>query len=197
RIRHGSCERASSARSIPARNDRDAEAARRRLRIQRKGRSCIHGAGCRVRNRKRRGPQFHSGIQNSKVVPAALIRKMSVETAQIWLTQYQRALRFVLPYWKRLAGVTLIGLLATAIGLAQPYFSKLLIVSALLRRDMRALVWVAGLMAGFTIAGFVLNIISSYQYVRISAQLLFEIRLPGYWRFTRGFTRFLGGVGVR
>jgi ATP-binding cassette subfamily B protein len=78
---------------------------------------------------------------------------MSVETAQIWLTQYQRALRFVLPYWKRLAGVTLIGLLATAIGLAQPYFSKLLIDSALLRRDMRALVWVAGLMAGFTIAG--------------------------------------------
>ena len=54
-------------------------------------------------------------------------------------------------------------------GLAQPYFSKLLIDSALLRRDMRALVWVAGLMAGFTIAGFVLNIISSYQYVRISA----------------------------
>jgi ATP-binding cassette subfamily B protein len=105
---------------------------------------------------------------------------MSVETAQIWLTQYQRALRFVLPYWKRLAGVTLIGLLATAIGLAQPYFSKLLIDSALLRRDMRALVWVAGLMAGFTIAGFVLNIISSYQYVRISAQLLFEIRLAVY-----------------
>ena len=105
---------------------------------------------------------------------------MSLETAQIWLTQYQRALRFVLPYWKRLAGVTLIGLLATAIGLAQPYFSKLLIDSALLRRDMRALVWVAGLMAGFTIAGFVLNIISSYQYVRISAQLLFEIRLAVY-----------------
>ena len=105
---------------------------------------------------------------------------MSVETARIWLKQYQRALRFVLPYWKRLAGVTLIGLLATAIGLAQPYFSKLLIDSALLRRDMRALVWVAGLMAGFTIAGFVLNIISSYQYVRISAQLLFEIRLAVY-----------------
>jgi hypothetical protein len=65
---------------------------------------------------------------------------MSVETAQIWLKQYQRALRFVLPHWKRLAGVTLIGLFATAIGLAQPYFSKLLIDSALLRRDMRALV---------------------------------------------------------
>jgi ATP-binding cassette subfamily B protein len=105
---------------------------------------------------------------------------MSVEAARIWLNQYQRALRFVLPYWKRLAGVTLLGLIATGTGLMQPYFSKLLIDSALLRRDMRALIWVAGLMAGFTIAGFILNILSSYQYVRISAQLLFEIRLAVY-----------------
>src|SRR5437773_12034612 len=70
--------------------------------------------------------------------------------------------------------------MATGVGLVQPYFSKLLIDSALLRRDMRALVWVAGLMAAFTIAGFVLNIISSYQYVRISAHLLFEMRLTLY-----------------
>jgi hypothetical protein len=40
-----------------------------------KGRSCVHGTGGRVRNRKCRGPQFHSGIQNSKIVPAALITK--------------------------------------------------------------------------------------------------------------------------
>ena len=70
--------------------------------------------------------------------------------------------------------------MATGVGLTQPYFSKLLIDSALLRRDMNALVWVAGLMAGFTIAGFVLNIVSSYQYVRISAHLLFEMRLALY-----------------
>ena len=76
--------------------------------------------------------------------------------------------------------MTLVGLMATGVGLVQPYFSKLLIDSALLRRDMRALVWVAGLMAAFTIAGFVLNIISSYQYVRISAHLLFEMRLTLY-----------------
>src|SRR5215813_15654825 len=105
---------------------------------------------------------------------------MPVEAARIWLNQYERALRFVLPYWKRLAGVTLVGLIATGTGLMQPYFSKLLIDSALLRRDLRALIWVAGLMASFTIAGFILNIISSYQYVRISAQLLFEIRLAVY-----------------
>jgi ATP-binding cassette, subfamily B, bacterial len=103
-----------------------------------------------------------------------------MERTRIWLHQYQRALGFVLPYWKRLAGVTFLGLIATSIGLTQPYFSKLLIDSALLRRDMRALVWIAGLMAGFTIGGFVLNIVSSYQYVRLSAQLLFDIRLAVY-----------------
>jgi len=105
---------------------------------------------------------------------------MPAGSTRIWLRQYGRALRFVLPYSKRLAAVTLVGLMATSVGLVQPYFSKLLIDSALLRRDMRALVWVAGLMAGCTIAGFVLNIISSYQYVRISAHLLFEMRLTLY-----------------
>jgi len=46
------------------------------------------------------------------------------------------ARRFVFRYWKRLAGIALVGLMATGIGLAQPYFSKLLIDSALLRGDM-------------------------------------------------------------
>lgn len=105
---------------------------------------------------------------------------MPVETTGTWLRQYGRALRFVLPYTKRLAAVTLVGMIATGLSLAQPYFSKLLIDSALLRRDMRALLWVAGLMASFTIAGFVLNIVSSYQYVKISAHLLFDMRLALY-----------------
>src|SRR2546422_5709801 len=109
-----------------------------------------------------------------------MIPTMSNGTRGIWFRQYGRALRFLLPYSKRLAAVTLVGLMATGVGLVQPYFSKLLIDSALLRRDMRALLWVAGLMAAFTIAGFVLNIVSSYQYVRISAHLLFEMRLALY-----------------
>src|SRR5207237_8261802 len=81
---------------------------------------------------------------------------------------------------RQLAGATLMGLMSPATGRRQPYFSKLLIDAPLARLDMRALVWVAGLMAGFTIAGFVLNIVSSYQYVRISAHLLFELRLRLY-----------------
>jgi ATP-binding cassette subfamily B protein len=124
---------------------------------------------------------------------ASIKKKAQAETVRIWFNQYQRALGFVLPYWKRLVGVTLVGLMATGIGLMQPYFSKLLIDSALLRRDLRALIWVAGLMAGFTIAGFVLNIVSSYQYVRISAHLLFEIRLVVYRHLQKCSPRFWAG----
>jgi ATP-binding cassette, subfamily B, bacterial len=105
---------------------------------------------------------------------------MPAETTRIWFKQYRRALRFLLPYSRQLAAVTLIGLAATGTGLMQPYFSKLLIDSALFRRDMRALFWVAGMMAILTIAGFVLNIVSSYQYVKVSARLLFEMRLALY-----------------
>ena len=118
---------------------------------------------------------------------------MPGESTRTWFTQYRRALGFVAPYYKRLALVTLVGAAATGIGLAQPYFSKLLIDSALLRRDMRALILIAGLMAGFTIAGFVLNIVSSYQYVRISASLLFDIRLVLYRHLQACSPRFWAG----
>jgi len=107
-----------------------------------------------------------------------------------WFGQYRRALRFVVPYSRQLLVVTLIGAVATGLGLLQPYFSKLLIDSALLRRDMRALFWIAGLMAGFTIAGFALNIVSSYQYVRISANLLFDMRLALYQHLQACSPRF-------
>ncbi|MBV9506625.1 MAG: ABC transporter ATP-binding protein [Acidobacteriia bacterium] len=105
---------------------------------------------------------------------------MQNNTQITWFGQYRRALRFVAPYFPQLTVVTMIGGIATGLGLLQPYFSKLLIDSALLRRDLHALFWIAGMMAGFTIAGFALNIVSSYHYVRISANLLFDMRLALY-----------------
>jgi len=101
-------------------------------------------------------------------------------TLGIPLAQYCRALHFVRPYAGRLVVVTLIGLFATGVGLWQPYFSKLLIDEALMRHDFQKLVLVAALMAVVTIGGFALNIISSYQYVRVSAQILFDMRLALY-----------------
>lgn len=93
---------------------------------------------------------------------------------------YARALRFVVPYWPRLVLVLLAGVAATSFGLLQPYISKLLIDDALLKRNWHMLLVVSGLMLGVTVVGFALNILSSYQYVRVSATVLFDMRLALY-----------------
>jgi ATP-binding cassette, subfamily B, bacterial len=96
------------------------------------------------------------------------------------LDGYRRALKFIVPYWPRLIFVLLAGIASTGFGLLQPYISKLLIDDALLKRNLRMLLIVSGLMFGVTVVGFVLNIISSYQYVRVSASVLFDMRVALY-----------------
>ena len=92
---------------------------------------------------------------------------------------YARLKIFLRPYTARLIFILLISLLATALGLVQPYISKFL-VDAIVRRDWRALCWVSALMFAATILGFLVNILSSYQYVRVSAAMLFDMRLALY-----------------
>ncbi len=94
--------------------------------------------------------------------------------------EYRRIKPYLAPYASRLAVILAIGVLSTALGLAQPYISKLLIDNALVPRNMRALWSVAALMFGVTVLGFLLNILSSYQYVRVSASMLFDMRLALY-----------------
>jgi ATP-binding cassette subfamily B protein len=94
--------------------------------------------------------------------------------------QYKRALAYVVPYWRGLLAVMLLGLFSTAVGLVQPYISRLLIDDALLRRNLHALTLIAVAMVVVTIVGFVLNIASSYYYIRLSAESLFDMRLAVY-----------------
>ena len=101
------------------------------------------------------------------------------------LPAYRRALKYASPYWPRFVWVFTIGVLASSIGLLQPYFSKLLIDEALLKADFNALLWISGAMLGATIAGFVLNILSSYVYVRASSGVLFDMRLDLYRHLQR------------
>src|ERR1700733_11456206 len=118
---------------------------------------------------------------------------MAEQVAQsrtIPLDGYRRALRFIVPYWPRLVFVMLVGIAATGFGLLQPYISKLLIDDALLKHNFRMLLIVSGLMFGITVLGFVLNILSSYQYVRISASVLFDMRLALYRHLQRLSPRF-------
>lgn len=86
-----------------------------------------------------------------------------------------------------------ISLAATALGLAQPYLSKLMIDQALLRRDMGALVWISLAMVGVTIGGYVLNIAASYRYVQLSAAMLYDIRVALLGHLQALSPRFYGG----
>ncbi len=104
--------------------------------------------------------------------------------------EYRRALVYVLPYWRRLVLVLIISLLSTLLGLVQPYIAKLLIDEALLRRNLRALVTVAVLMVVITVFGFVFNILASYRYVAVSADVLFDMRLAVYEHLQRLSPRF-------
>jgi ATP-binding cassette subfamily B protein len=112
------------------------------------------------------------------------------EQSTVPFREYRRALIYVLPYWRRLAVVLIISLLSTLLGLAQPYIAKLLIDEALLRRSLRALVTVAILMIVVTVFGFVFNILSSYRYVAVSADVLFDMRLAVYEHLQRLSPRF-------
>ncbi len=103
---------------------------------------------------------------------------------------YRRAIVYVLPYWRRLVFVLIISLFSTILGLAQPYIAKLLIDEALLQRSTRALVIVAVLMVIVTVIGFVLNILASYRYVAVSADVLFDMRLAVYEHLQRLSPRF-------
>src|SRR6478752_5335578 len=84
---------------------------------------------------------------------------------------------FLRPFAWQLGLMILIGLTGSALGLAQPYLSKYLVDNALMRQDLHALFVVAGLMFGASIAGFVLNYISGYGYMRISSSMLLQMRL--------------------
>lgn len=106
------------------------------------------------------------------------------------VAQYRRAFAFITPYRRKLALVAAFGLFSTVLGLGQPYISKLLIDEALLRRNTRALVAVAALMVVITVLGFVFNILSSYRYVQVSAEVLFDMRLALYRHLQRLSPRF-------
>ncbi|WP_404712398.1 ABC transporter ATP-binding protein [Sphingomonas sp. MMS24-J13] len=113
------------------------------------------------------------------------------QSVATWRT-YTRLAPFLRPYLGRLAVVIVISLFSTALSLAQPYLSKLMIDRALLRADMRALLTIAAAMVIVTIAGYALNILASYRYISASAAMLFDIRVAILRHLQRLSPRFYG-----
>jgi ATP-binding cassette subfamily B protein len=89
---------------------------------------------------------------------------------------YRRALGYAFPYWKRLGLVLVVSMLGTLLGLAQPYFLKILIDDAFLARDYDLLVRISVALFLVSILSVVLNSLSGYRYIQVSTQALFDMR---------------------
>lgn len=102
----------------------------------------------------------------------------------------QRAARLMVPYWRRLALVLGISLLSTVVSLYLPLLSRDFVDHALLGRDMSSLYAVVIRFGAITIFSFALNIISGLRYTRVSAEILFDMRLEMYRHLQRLSPRF-------
>jgi ATP-binding cassette subfamily B protein len=102
----------------------------------------------------------------------------------------RRAFQYLVPYWRRLLLVVAISLVSTGTSLAIPYLSKDLIDTALIGRNPAALRRIVLLFAAFGVLGFVLNVVSGLRYTRVSAEILFDMRLSLYQHLQRLSPRF-------
>ena len=96
--------------------------------------------------------------------------------------QYARASAFLRPYRNKFLLLFGIGFISTSLTLAQPYFTKLLIDDALIRRNMHGLWILAGWMAVCSALAFVFGIITTRAYTRMSADILFDMRSSAFRR---------------
>src|SRR5690606_20818211 len=94
------------------------------------------------------------------------------------------------PYWRRLVLVMAISLLSTGLSLVTPFLTRDLVDRALIGRDMAALQRIVLLFAALGIASYLLNVVSGLRYTRVSAEILFDMRLSLYEHLQRLSPRF-------
>src|SRR5439155_156112 len=104
--------------------------------------------------------------------------------------EFRRAVAYVVPYWRRLAIVVFLSGVSTALSLALPYLSKTLIDTALVGRNLPALYRTVALFALASIAGFALTAVTGLRYTRVSADVLFDMRLALYRHLQQLSPRF-------
>ena len=106
----------------------------------------------------------------------------------------RRALAWIRPYRRRLAVVVFLSITSTALSLYLPYLSKALVDDALLGRSMAALLRIVATFAAITLLSFALNVVSGLSYTRVSAEILFDMRLSLYRHLQQLSPRFYARV---
>lgn len=94
--------------------------------------------------------------------------------------EYQRTLAFLRPHWPRFLPLIGLNFFSTAVALAQPYLTKLLIDDGLTRRNFRSLELFAIWMGVCAALSFGLGILTTVLYTKLSALVLFEMRLAAF-----------------
>jgi ATP-binding cassette, subfamily B, bacterial len=102
----------------------------------------------------------------------------------------RRAFAYLAPYWRRLALVMAISLLSTALSLVTPFLTRDLVDHALIGRDLGALQRIVLLFAALGVLSYGLNVVSGLRYTRVSAEILFDMRLALYQHLQRLSPRF-------
>ncbi len=103
---------------------------------------------------------------------------------------FRRALSYLRPYRWQLVLVVALSLVSTGFSLAVPLLSRTLVDGAILAGDAGALRLVVLLFVAVTAAGFGLNVWSGMRYTRVSADVLFDMRLALYRHLQRLSPRF-------
>ena len=103
---------------------------------------------------------------------------------------FRRALAYVRPYAGALVPVVLLSLASTGLSLVLPWLSKLLVDGAILGRDFPLLLRLTGLFIAIPIVSFGLNVFSGMRYTKVSADILFDMRLELYRHLQRLSPRF-------
>ena len=103
---------------------------------------------------------------------------------------FRRALSYLRPYRRQLLLVVVLSLVSTAFSLLVPLLSRTLVDGAILAGDAGALRLVVLLFVAVTAAGFGLNVWSGLRYTRVSADILFDMRLALYRHLQQLSPRF-------
>ena len=103
-----------------------------------------------------------------------------VARLEIPIAGYKRALRFLYPHWLRFLPLVGLNFVSTAVALAQPYLTKLLIDDGLTRHNFRSLELFAMWMGVCAALSFAIGMLTTYLYTKLSALVLFDMRLAAF-----------------
>ncbi|WP_225029152.1 ABC transporter ATP-binding protein [Xinfangfangia pollutisoli] len=106
----------------------------------------------------------------------------------------RRVLGLFAPYRKRLAGVALLMVLASAIGLAGPFLLRAIIDVAVPQQDLPMLVWLAGGMIAAALVSAGIGALQTVLSARIGQAILHDLRVRLYAHLQSLSLRFFTGT---